>query len=240
MAVVPEFMPMLSPGKHRSARSGGCFMEIASFLAGDPWSDHPKCTDPALAEVSRCVNDVMPDSARSLLAPMIPSVIGTGGRSRDDRMRIAASVVRECTLVGLPLVSVKTRPLACALLVAEEVLDESTGAAAAALATQPEAADFARRFLRDNPKGWREHRSYLSLAAPEAVRCAVRTVSEELGDEAPDILARMLARAIGAVHAECGLAGDYDLPEQDWKRACDLVGAFPRAAVASTNGEDAG
>src|SRR3954451_11138101 len=151
MTFVPEFMPMLSPGKHRSPRSGGCFMEIASFLAGDRWSDHPKCVDPALAELCRCVNDVMPDSARSRLSLMIPSVIGTGGRNGADRVRIAAHVVRECTLVGLPLVNVKTRPLACALLVAEHVLDESTGEAGAVLATQHEAAEFAQRFLLENP-----------------------------------------------------------------------------------------
>src|SRR3954463_12258396 len=99
MTFVPEFMPMLSPAKHRSPRSGGCFMEIASFLAGDRWSDHPKCSDPALAELGRSVNDGMPESRPSRLSPMIPSVIGTGGRSTAERMRIAALVVRECTVV---------------------------------------------------------------------------------------------------------------------------------------------
>src|SRR3954451_12603858 len=187
-------MPMLSPGKHRSPRSGGCFMEIASFLAGDRWSDHPKCSDPALAELGRCVNDVMPDSARSRLSPMIPSVIGTGGRSTAERMRIAALVVRECTVVALPLVAAKTRPLACALLVAEQVLDQSTGEAAAVLATQPDAADFARRFLRENSGRWQDPRAYLSLAVPQALRCAVQSVSEELGDDAPEVLAEMLTR----------------------------------------------
>ena len=31
----PEPMPVLSRGKHRSMRKGACFMEMASFLAGD-------------------------------------------------------------------------------------------------------------------------------------------------------------------------------------------------------------
>jgi len=230
---VPEFMPMLSPGKHRSPRSGGCFMEIASFLAGDRWSDHPKCTDPALAELCRCVNDVMPDSARSRLSVMIPAVIGTGDRNGAERMRIAASVVRECTLIGLPVVSVKTRPLACALLVAEQVLHESTAPAAAVLATQPEAAEFARGFLRDNAGRWLDQRAYLSLAVPEALRCAVRTVSEELADEAPEVLATMLTRAIGVARAECGLVDDYDISEQDWQQACHLVGASAEASQAA-------
>jgi len=225
MTFVPEFMPMLSPGKHRSPRSGGCFMEIASFLAGDRWSDHPKCSDPALAELARCVNDVLQDSSRSRLSPMIPSVIGTGHRSGPDRTRIAALVVRECALVALPLVSLKTRPLACALLVAEEMLDESTAEAAAVLATQPDAAAFARRFLQENAGRWEDPRAYLSLGVPQAMRCAVRTVNEELGDEAPEVLVTMLARAIGAARTECGLVDDYDVSEQRWQTACHLVGA---------------
>jgi len=221
---VPDVMPMLSPGKHRSPRSGGCFMEIASFLAGERWSDHPRCTDPTLAELGRCVNDVMPDDGRSRLAPMIPSVIGTGGRTRAERTRIAALVVRDCMLEALPLVTGKARPLACALLVAERVLDESTGEATAALATQPNAWDFARHCMGENPSRWRDPRAYLSTAAPKAVRLTVRTVSEELGAEAPDVLVAMLTRAIDSARVACGVGDGDDVSEQRWRRACDLVG----------------
>ena len=228
MTFVPEFMPMLSPGKHRSPRSGGCFMEIASFLAGDRWSDHPRCTDPALAELARCVNDVLPDSARSRLSPMIPSVIGTGYQAGMDRSRVAAVVVRECTLVALPVVSLKTRPLACALLVAEQLLDESTDEAAAVFASQPDAAEFAHRFVRENVGRWQDPRAYLSLAVPQAIRCAVRTVNEDLGDEAPDVLVTMLANAIGAARAACWLDDEYDVSERRWQTACELVGVQRR------------
>ena len=231
MTFAPDIMPILSAGKHRSPRSGGCFAEIASFLAGERWSDHPKCTDPALAELARCVNDIMPDSARWRLAPMIPSVIGTGRRTRAERTEIAARVVRDCSLVALPLVTVKTRPLACALLVAERVLDESTAEAAAALATQPEAREFALRYLDDNPCRWRDSRAYLSMAVPQAVRCSVLTVSEELGPEAPDVLVRMLANAIDSTRAACGLVESDGVSEQQWQNVCDLVGAKPAGTV---------
>lgn len=39
----PELLPVLSPGKHRNPRKGACFMEFASYLAGERWSDHPPC-----------------------------------------------------------------------------------------------------------------------------------------------------------------------------------------------------
>ena len=41
--------PCCRAGKHRSPRKGACFMEMAAFLAGERWSDHPRCTHPLLA-----------------------------------------------------------------------------------------------------------------------------------------------------------------------------------------------
>src|SRR4028119_1935432 len=73
---LPGLVPVLSRGKHRSARRGACFMELASFLAGERWSDHPSCTHPLLAEVARNVNDRTSDADRPLLAQLIPSVVG--------------------------------------------------------------------------------------------------------------------------------------------------------------------
>lgn len=46
-----DVMPILSPGRHRSPRRGACFMEFASYLAGEPWSDHPACTHGTLAHL---------------------------------------------------------------------------------------------------------------------------------------------------------------------------------------------
>ena len=45
-AGVPDLVPILSRGKHRNPRKGACFMEMASYLAGERWSDHPRCTHP--------------------------------------------------------------------------------------------------------------------------------------------------------------------------------------------------
>ena len=53
MARTPDHMPVLSRGKHRNARKGACFMEFASYLAGERWSDHPACTHPLLAAMAR-------------------------------------------------------------------------------------------------------------------------------------------------------------------------------------------
>ena len=50
---LPQLLPVLSRGKHRNPRKGACFMELASFLAGERWSDHPACTHPLLAALAR-------------------------------------------------------------------------------------------------------------------------------------------------------------------------------------------
>src|SRR6266576_2338551 len=63
-AQLPELVPILSRGKHRSPRKGACFMELASYLAGERWTDHPACTHPLLAELARQVNDHVSDETR--------------------------------------------------------------------------------------------------------------------------------------------------------------------------------
>ena len=79
---VPDGVPVLSRGSHRSPRRGACFMEFASFLAGERWSDHPSCTHPLLAQLARQVNDQISDADRQQLVPLIPIAVGRRG---DDR-----------------------------------------------------------------------------------------------------------------------------------------------------------
>lgn len=103
MTTAPMMMPMLARGKHRRPRRGACFMELASYLAGEPWSDHPACTDAALAQLARLVNDLTTDAGRPRLAPMIPSVIGVRelGRTYLEEVALIAA------LRALPIASLE-------------------------------------------------------------------------------------------------------------------------------------
>ena len=93
-ATAPMTMPMLARGRHRNPRRGACFMELASYLAGEPWTDSPACTDESLAHLARLVNDLSTDDARPALSSMIPSVIGLRGLGRGfaDEVALIASV----------------------------------------------------------------------------------------------------------------------------------------------------
>lgn len=83
----PDGLPMLDRGDHHSPEQGACLMEYVSVLAGARFSDHPKCTHPALAQLARVVNDEIVDpAARSRLAVLAPDLIGT--RCRDPRITL--------------------------------------------------------------------------------------------------------------------------------------------------------
>src|SRR5688572_5977020 len=117
----PALLPMLSRGKHRSPRTGACFMEFASYLAGERWSDHPSCTHPLLAAVARLVNDAISDERRPRLAPLVPMVIGVD--SDDPRMDV--HITLRVAATALPVASAeRQRVLAVAVLSAERILDE--------------------------------------------------------------------------------------------------------------------
>ncbi len=147
----PTVVPVLSRGRHRSARHGACFMEFASFLAGERWSDHPACTDASLAHLARGVNDLVGDAARGRLTVLIPSVIGLNDPS--GRMRILVAV--HAGVAALPIASEsRQRTIAVGL---QHLLAVTTATDAelafsigdsirAALSRTPAADAWARRF----------------------------------------------------------------------------------------------
>jgi hypothetical protein len=149
--VIPEGMPHLSAGRHRNPRRGACFMEFASYLAGERWSDHPACTDRVLAALARGVNDLVLDERRDELVTLIPRVIGLKG----DDGRVALLVALRASVNALPVASMeRQRALAVAVIAAREALIDRGmqqhalyAEADQALEDTPEAADWAARRL---------------------------------------------------------------------------------------------
>ena len=67
----------LAAGAHEP-NGKACVMEAVSFVAGEPWSDHPECACPVISSFLRSWNDGLPDDERdALLRPLIPRLIGT-------------------------------------------------------------------------------------------------------------------------------------------------------------------
>lgn len=84
-------MPVLTAGAHEGPERGGCFTEIASLLAGEPWSDRPRTIDPTLAVIARLVNDAVSAPARAQLAGLIPAALDTN--TSEARLPIALARV---------------------------------------------------------------------------------------------------------------------------------------------------
>lgn len=65
-------------GKHDGLTgSGACLMEAVSYLAGEPFSDHPVCACPVLSAFGRAWNDGLPDSQRHTLKPFALKLLNT-------------------------------------------------------------------------------------------------------------------------------------------------------------------
>jgi hypothetical protein len=68
---------VLGRGKHTSPDHGACVMELASMLAGEPFSDHPRTVSPAIGSFLRNLNDVLDDERRQSLYAYAACCVGT-------------------------------------------------------------------------------------------------------------------------------------------------------------------
>jgi hypothetical protein len=195
----PELVPVLSPGKHRNPRRGACFMELASYLAGERWSDHPACTHPLLAALARDVNDYTSDAARGRLVALIPSVIGLTG----DDLHIDARIALMCARTALPVAAAsRQQVMAVSVLVCERVLADLDGRPAgrlpepsrAALEQVPHAAQSARRFTRDLPV---TAKAFRQRSAPFIVHAATEGIAQACIAQPDEMLRDLLISAIG-------------------------------------------
>ena len=221
---LPQLVPVLSRGKHRNPRRGACFMELASYLAGERWSDHPACTHPLLAALARDVNDYTSDAARGRLAGLIPSVIGLTG----DDLHIDVRIALFCARMALPVAAAgRQQVLAVSIMVCERVLGVLDGRPAgwltepsrAALEHVPHAAQWAGEFARDiavTPKAFR-HR-----AAPFTVHTAAEGIAQACILQPDEMLRDLLIGAIGEFAAHDARPGAAD-------------GATPAAASRPTS-----
>ena len=111
-ACPPELVPILSRGRHRSPRQGACFMELASYLAGERWSAYPACTHPLLAALARDVNDHTGDAGLARIAELVPSVIGLTG----DDLHLDARIALVCARMALPVAAASRQQVCCQLV----------------------------------------------------------------------------------------------------------------------------
>lgn len=204
-ATTPDGLPLLAAGRHRRPRDGACLMELVSVLAGERWTDAPRCTHPLLARLARLVNDATSDDARPRLARLAPSLVGlrpaddarpswrTRSTPTGDRwdLELASLAAATALHVGSPWYQ---RPLAAAVLSCEQLAGDPPDAgrrarSEAALAAAPEAARWAAEFVA----GLAPRRR---VDAHAVVELAVRAIARS---DALDVDARLAALLADAV-----------------------------------------
>jgi hypothetical protein len=187
----PPVVPILSAGRHRNPKRGACFMEFASYLAGERWSDHPSCTHPLLAALARDVNDQLSDARRGDLAPFIHRVVGLTSSDPLAGTHIATGAA----IAALPIASMeRQRALAVALIGVRSRADSHalTAVIDAGLTKVPDAARWAREFVENTRV--LPHDYARSEAA--MVHASVAAIAQACVSDPEDRLVELLVEAI--------------------------------------------
>jgi len=77
----------LSKGKHSSPEDGACVMELASMLAGEPFTDHPASVCPVVGSFLRSYNDSIDEHRRQGLYEYASKVVGSRCSLRTQQAR---------------------------------------------------------------------------------------------------------------------------------------------------------
>jgi hypothetical protein len=197
---LPDLVPVLSAGRHRNPRKGACFMEMASFLAGERWSDHPSCTHPLLASLARLVNDSLDDTDRRRLVTLIPDVVGLTGTDLDLDVMIAT----RAAAAALPVApSTRQNVLAVGLLTTQRlaarrptVRSDVDALCRPAFDSAPDAHAWAERYARDTVVS---ERTYRRQTAPHTVAYAVEGIAVACVDDVADRLVALLEQTVADV-----------------------------------------
>lgn len=88
-AVVSHQTVRLARGRHRRPEQGVCVMELASMLAGERFSDHPRSVCRVLAELLRACNDRLDEDSRQALYRYAADAVGTAGDADATARRLA-------------------------------------------------------------------------------------------------------------------------------------------------------
>lgn len=224
-AVQPDIMPVLSRGKHRNPHKGACFMEMASYLAGERWSDNPACTHPLLAALSRLINDNSTDAGRNQLAVLIPSVIGLNG----DGTRWYALIARTAATAAFPeSPAERQNALAVGLLTTERVLarlderppDSLSEETRTALDRAPHSERWARHY-------WHESditpQAYIARAAPAILRFSVHGILTSTLGQPDRQLRELLIDTIAVCRTLMPAASHFEERQPNFGRTLNAV-----------------
>jgi hypothetical protein len=213
----------LNRSKHSDIEKGMCAMEAVSYVAGEPWSDHPVCACPVISSFLRSWNDSLPSDAERdrLLKPLISQLVDSKSTAGVEERRSYLALdwlVRVFTPKFLDLVPTLASH-AAALRDLEEIADMAGAVAAGKVTAAAGAA------------AWAAARAAAGAAAArDAARDAARAAAGA---------AAAWAAAWAAARAAAGAAAARDAARDAARAAAgaaawDAAGDEARAALKPT------
>lgn len=128
----------LSAGRHHAPEEGACVMELASMLASERFSDHPRSVCPVIAGFLRSYNDHIDPGRRHDLYAYAARAVGTRGGETTERAR--ADRCLEWARAACPPPPLRVRILHRLFRCQGRDVDGVYAARAAAAAHDPDAA----------------------------------------------------------------------------------------------------
>jgi len=226
----------LSSGSHEDFEKGMCVMEAAAYVAGEPWSDHPRCACRVITSFMIGWNDRLPSDAERdrLLKPLIPDIIDTKSTPAIEERRSYMALdwlIRVYTPRWLDLVP-SLAPHAKAVRDLEEIADLAGASAAGASVVAARAA--ARAVAGDAARAAGD----AARAAGDAAWAAARAAAWAAAGDAAWAAAGDAARA-AAGDAAWVAAWDAFKPTTKWLQvsALDLVNRMIACSESIKNSE---
>lgn len=216
----------LGAGYHKNFNDGACALELVSYVAGELWSDHPKCVCPVLGTFFRAWNDVLSDDERdATLRPFLRRLIGTnGGPSLAKRRSLMAAdwLIRVHTPTWLRLAKLITQADALEALPELTSMAQIPSIRGAVDAARTDAAA-AWDAARDTWDAWEARDAW------DATWEAARDAGSDAWDDAVDAT---VSAAWDAAKDAKGVAWDVLRPTREMliKSAGELVERMLRAA----------
>jgi hypothetical protein len=185
-----------APAVNGPASGQACVMEMVAYVAGEPWSDHPKCACPVITSFLIRWNDDLPDADRTrLIKPLIPKVADTRSTKAVEERRSFMALdwlIREHTPAWLGLVPALAQHVDVLKALGEVCdMDSATAAGNAVRAAQKD-ADAAWAAARD--AAWDAARAAARDAAWAAARDAAWDAARAAARDAAWAAARDAAR----------------------------------------------
>jgi hypothetical protein len=216
----------LKSGGHDNRAAGMCLLELSSYLAGEPFSDHPECVSTVLGAFGRAWNDALNDEDRQKLKPYAARLIGTASTPEVELARSWMAcdwLVRTFTPSWLRRAGLDDDAAALEALpklTATELVDQAMPVLDRARASASAARAAARVAAR--------------VAAWVAARVAAEAAAEAAAGAAAEVAARAAARvaAWAAARAAAGAAAEA--------AAEAAAGAAARVAAEAAAGAAAG